>query len=243
MWKQSVIRTVIVFGLSCSSGPLKAAEAEDTWAFELHPYLWVASLQGSTQAGDAESPIDPGYSLFTMENLHGAFMGALRVSRGHWSWTLDTLYVDYQDDFSWGPLESHVGVSGGFLEIAAGYRPDTNGNLEWLAGLRNVSFTTEVSLTPGPQGRQDKTWLDPFIGLRYRLPLSGNWALRARADVGGMNPSARLSMNGMLAMEYAFSDRVQALAGYRYLELDFRDDGYVLDLSASGFALGLALHF
>ena len=58
-----------------------------------------------------------------------------------------------------------------------------------------------------------------------------------------MNPSARLSMNGMLAMEYAFSDRVQALVGYRYLELDFRDNGYLLDISASGFALGLALHF
>ena len=243
MGKVSIITILTVLGSMAFSGPLRAEDTQDPWKFELLPYLWVASLQGSTQAGDAESPVDPGYSLFTLENLHGAFMGAVRVSRGHWSWQLDTLYVDYQDNFALGPLQSHVGVSGGFLEVAAGYRPDTDGNLEWLAGLRNVSFTTEVSLTPGPQGRVDKTWLDPFVGLSYRYPLSQNWALRARADVGGMNPSARVSMNGMLAMEYAFSDRVQALVGYRYLELDFRDNGYLLDISASGFALGLALHF
>lgn len=234
---------MIVLGLLALSGPLGAAETEDTWKLEVLPYLWVASLQGNTGAGEAESPADPGYSFFSLENLHGAFMGAIRTSRGHWSWQLDTLYVDYQDDFARGPLQSHVGVSGGFLEVAAGYRPDTDGNLEWLAGLRNVSFTTEVRLTPGPRGRVDKTWLDPFVGLSYRYPLSRNWALRARADVGGMNPSARMSINGMLAMEYGFSDRVQALAGYRYLELDFRRDDYLLDISASGFALGLALHF
>ena len=223
--------------------PGQAADKDESWTFEILPYLWAASLQGNTRAGDVESPVDPGYSLFTMENLQAAFMGTMRVSRGHWSWHLDTLYVDYQDDFAWGPLESDVGVSGGFLELGGGYRANLDGNLEWIAGLRNVSFTTELSITPGPEGKVDKTWLDPFVGVRYRYPLSENWALRLRGDLGGMNPSARLSMNAQVAVEYVFSKKVQALFGYRYLELDFRDEGYVLDISASGFGLGLALRF
>ncbi len=222
---------------------VQAADKDESWSFELMPYLWAASLQGNTRAEDAESPVDPGYSLFTLDNLQGAFMGAMRVSRGHWSWHLDTLYVDYQDDFAWGPLESHVGVSGGFVELGGGYSANLDGNLEWIAGLRSVSFTSEVSITPGPEGKVDKTWLDPFVGFRYRHSLSENWALRLRGDLGGMNPSARLSLNTFLAMEYAFSNKVQALFGYRYLELDFRDNGYLLDISASGFALGLALRF
>ena len=243
MRNSSIVTILAVLGLLALPGIARATDPEDAWKFELVPYLWVASLQGNTRAGDAESPVDPGYSLFTLENLQGAFMVALRVRRGHWSWQLDTLYVDYQDDFSRGPLRSEIGVSGGFLEMAAGYRPNTDGNLEWLAGLRNVSFTSEVNLTPGPRGKVEKTWLDPFVGLSYRYPISQRWALRARADLGGMNPSARVSFNGVLAVEYGFSDRVQALAGYRYLELDFRDNGYLLDISASGFAIGLAIHF
>jgi hypothetical protein len=58
-----------------------------------------------------------------------------------------------------------------------------------------------------------------------------------------MNPSARLTMNGLVALEYSFSRRVQGLLGYRYLELDFRDNDFLLDLSASGFALGLSWRY
>ena len=243
MPKSWISRMAGLVSLAVLSGPVSAAESDDTWSAEFVPYLWLASIQGTTAAGDAESPIDPGYSLFTMENLSGAFMGALRVSRRHWSWQMDTLHVDFQDDFDREFIDTHIGIRGGFLEIAAGYKPDPDGNLEWLAGLRNVSFTTEIGLDPGPEGKAKKTWLDPFVGIRYRYPLSDTWAVRLRGDVGGMNPSARLTVNGLVALEYAFSGRVQGLLGYRYLELDFRDNDFLLDLSASGFALGLSLRY
>lgn len=243
MPKSLIKRVAGLLGLVVLSGPLSAAETEDTWSLEFVPYLWAASIQGTTAAGDAESPIDPGYTLFAMENLQMAFMGVLRLSRGHWSWQLDTLQVDYQDDFAGRFIDTHIGIRGGFLEIASGYKPDLNGNLEWLAGLRNVSFTTEIGLDPGPEGRAKKTWLDPFVGIGYRYPLSDTWAVRLRGDVGGMNPSARLTMNGLVALEYSFSRRVQGLLGYRYLELDFRDNDFLLDLSASGFALGLSWRY
>ncbi|MCJ7556085.1 MAG: hypothetical protein MUP90_04105 [Gammaproteobacteria bacterium] len=239
----SITRVAGLVTLAVLSGLVSAAESDDTWSAEFVPYLWAASLQGTTAAGDAESPIDPGYSLFTMENLSGAFMGALRVSRGHWSWQLDTLHVDFQDDFDRQFIDTHIGISGGFLEIAAGYRPEADGNLAWLAGLRNVTFTTEVGLAPGLAGEAKKSWLDPFVGVHYRYPISDTWAVRLRGDVGGMNPSARLTFNGLVAVEYAFSMRLQGLLGYRYLELDFRDSDFLLDLSASGFALGLSMRY
>jgi hypothetical protein len=169
MPKSLIKRVAGLLGLVVLSGPLSAAETDDTWSLEFVPYLWAASIQGTTAAGDAESPIDPGYTLFAMENLQMAFMGVLRLSRGHWSWQLDTLHVDYQDDFAGRFIDTHIGIRGGFLEIASGYKPDLNGNLEWLAGLRNVSFTTEIGLDPGPEGRAKKTWLDPFVGIGYRL--------------------------------------------------------------------------
>ncbi len=243
MAKNTKKRVAGLIALAFLSGPVLAAGSEGTWTAEIVPYLWAASIQGDTAAGDAESPVNPDYSLFTMENLSGAFMGALRVSRGHWSWQLDTLHVDYQDDFAGRLVDTHIGVRGGFLEIAAGYRSNPDGNLEWLLGLRNVDFTTEIGLDPGPEGRAKKTWLDPFVGIRYRYPLSDTWAVRLRGDVGGMNPSSRLTLNGMLALEYAFSDRLQGLMGYRYLELDFRESDFLLDISASGFALGLSLRY
>jgi hypothetical protein len=216
---------------------------DDLWTVEFIPYVWAATLQGDTGGEGVESPVNPDYSFFALENLHGAFMGSMRLSRGHWSWSADTLHVDYQDDFSGRLVDTHVGVSGGFVEIAAGYRPDENGNLEWLGGLRDVSFGTEIEFTPGPAGRADKSWLDPFIGLRYRYPLSDHWAIQLRGDMGGFHPCARLSMNGMIAMEYSVSDKFQLIAGYRHLELDFRKDEFLLDLSARGFGIGAILRY
>jgi hypothetical protein len=236
-------RVAGLIALAFLSGPVLAAGSEGTWTAEIVPYLWAATIQGDTAAGDAESPVNPDYSLFTMENLSGAFMGAMRVSRGHWSWQLDTLHVDYQEDFDRQLIDTHIGVKGGFLEVAAGFRSNPDGNLEWLLGLRDVEFATEVVIEPGFAGKVKKSWLDPFVGLRYRYPLSDTWALRLRADVGGMNPSSRVALNGMVALEYAFGARLQGLAGYRYLELDFKESDFLLDISASGFALGLSLRY
>jgi hypothetical protein len=229
--------------LLVSPGSATAQPGQDVWTAEVIPYLWAASLQGNTAAGDAESPIDPGYSLFTLDNLHGAFMGAIRLSRGHWSWSADTLKVDFQDDFSGRIFDTHVGLSGGFLEIASGYRPDEQGNLEWLVGVRDVTFTSEVGLTPGPSGSVSKSWIDPFVGLRYRYPLTDTWAVQMRADAGGLNPSARLSVNAIVALQYQVNEHFQLMAGYRYLELDFRSNDFLLDLSATGFALGAVLRY
>ena len=96
-----------------------------------------------------------------------------------------------------------------------------------------VMLHAHIDTVPIAANEAENWTVEPYAGIVKDGKIYGKGSIDDKAPLASM----------MLAMEYAFSDRVQALVGYRYLELDFRDNGYLLDISASGFALGLALHF
>jgi hypothetical protein len=45
------------------------------------------------------------------------------------------------------------------------------------------------------------------------------------------------------AIGYRFNDRIAAVAGYRALGVDYRDDGFVFDVVQQGPILGLVVRF
>lgn len=219
------------------------ASGEQRWRFELMPYLWAASLTGDTAAGGSGSPIDPGYSLFELENLQAAFMLSGRASRGPWSIQLDGMYVDFEDSFRLGPISTTLRVDGGFVELAAARWIGDSAAWQWLAGARNVSLRTSITLDPGPDGTGRRSWLDPFLGLRYERALGTRWSVLARGDIGGFDAGSHLTYNLLAAAQYALSPTFVLRAGYRILQLDFRQDDYLMNLRASGFGLGLGIRF
>jgi hypothetical protein len=222
---------------------LASPDKEPGWRFEIAPYLWAATLDGNTAGSGTGSPIDPGYSFFSMENLQGVFMLAARASHGPWHVQVDSMYVDYEDSFALGPITSTVGIDGGFVELTGGRWVGENPDWQWFAGARNVSLRTRVSLTPGPEGEGRKTWLDPILGLRYSHGLSGNWTLLLRGDVGGFGVASDFTYHLLVAGQYAFNETIAVSVGYRLLNLDFQKDDYLMDLSARGLGLGLSFRF
>ncbi len=55
-------------------------EDVDRWRFELTPYLWLASIEGSTGGEGVDVPIDSDYSFFSLDTL-GGFSGAVLLAR------------------------------------------------------------------------------------------------------------------------------------------------------------------
>jgi len=86
--------------LSGSCSKLYADEANEAFVLEITPYLWAASIKGTTASDGEESPpIDSDYSFFSLDNLDGVFSTTFTARKNKWGLLLDFLYVAYEDTF------------------------------------------------------------------------------------------------------------------------------------------------
>ena len=85
---------------------------------------------------------------------------------------MDELFISYEDSAEIGPLTSQFDVSGGALEIVAGYQPHSWKYTQLLFGARRVSLQADLDVSPGATLKQNMHWLDPIAGFRYDRPIS-----------------------------------------------------------------------
>ena len=89
----------------------------------------------------------------------------------------------------------------------------------------------------------DKTWIDPVIGLRYQRSLSESFFFRAVSDIGGFGVSSDLTWQAFGGLGWRFSDSGNALIGYRALGTDYEDGAFEYDVTAHGPVLGVEFTF
>lgn len=235
---------VIFFVAIVLSGTSHASETEtDKCQFTVSPYLWVASITGSTGAEGIDSGIDTGYNFLSLDNLEGAFFLVASASKGRWAIQSDFVYLKFADEGNIGPVTANVELSGNVLELSGAYRPGSFEHTELIFGARQVSLEIDIGLTPGPQGVQKENWLDPLIGIRHIRPLGDRWRAIFRADLGGFGVSSDLTFNGLAGADFNMTEHSSLFMGYRYLTLDFKEGGYLADLTADGFVLGVQFSF
>ena len=216
------------------------AEAGDEWQFSLTPYLWAAGVAGTVAAGGAEPPsIEPSYSFFALDNLQAAYFLAFSAEKGPWSVNTDLIHIAFSDDFSLGPLRTAINLDADAIELSAGYRLEQWPSTKVLVGARGISIDAGISLRPGVDAADGRNWWDPIVGVQHNRSFGERWGLLLRGDVGGFNVSSKVTLNGVVAGTYRFSDTFSAIFGYRYLAFDFNEDDFVTDLEVSGYAVGL----
>ena len=242
----NLIRQYLLVLLLCIALPV-ASNAADTeaekWRFTISPYLWVASIYGSTGAEGIDSGVDTGYNFLSLDNLEGAFFIAASASKGRWTIQTDIVFLKFADEGDFDPFTANIDLDGHVLELSGAYRPGSFEYTEVVFGLRQVSLNLDVGLTPGPQGIQSQDWLDPLIGIRHVRPLGERWQARIRLDLGGFGVSSDLTFNGLLGADFNMTKHSSLFMGYRYLTLDFEEDGFLADLTAEGLVLGVEFSF
>ena len=226
------------------TSPGYAAESNpDKWRFTITPYLWVASIKGSTGADGVDAGIDIDYVFFSLDNLEGAFFIGATAGKGRWTLQTDFVYLNFADSFTLGGVDTSIDLKGDVVEVSAAYALQSVQYTEFLFGVRRVSIGLDVSLTPGPAGDDKQIWLDPIVGFRYARPLGERWHAIARADVGGFGFSSEFTVNVFAGAGLNMTRHSSLFFGYRYLTLDFNEDQYLIDLTAEGFALGVEFNF
>lgn len=236
--------TVLIFSGWCSNLYADEAEVNDSFRFELTPYLWAASIKGTAAAGGGESPpIDSDYSFFALDNLDGVASATFTARKNQWGFLFDFLYVAYEDTFLEAtPLQITPKLEGTVIEFAGAYAPTSINNMEFIAGLRQQDITISLaSLNKKPE--QSITWIDPFVGVIYARPLTGNFHMALRGDLGGFGIESDMAVNAEAMFRYQMSNTFSIKFGYRYLKVKFEEDAFLYDISLDGLQIGLGIRF
>lgn len=230
--------------LAISALPALAAE-DDTWKFELTPYLWVAGVNADVTVANRSAEVDASFSDL-LENLDmaAAFLGTAQYNS--WVTWLQVDYLDISSDFSKGPsggsLESEMTMSTfGFGRQFQGWKQGQT--FDVLLGVRNLSLDNELKLDTLGDFSGDRDVTDPVIILRPSIPLSEHWRF---------NPTLSYGAGGDSESTYELQPQFQYQAwentafrfGYRKLGYDIESDrSFAFDGAFEGPFIGFGMTF
>ncbi|MGL6044192.1 MAG: hypothetical protein ACRC1J_09725, partial [Sandaracinobacteroides sp.] len=121
-------------------------------------------------------------------------------------------------------------------------------NLLWAsAGLRYWDVSNDVRTSsnrlPTFEGGASDSWVDPIIGARANIGLSGPLFGMAWAYVGGFGMGSDFSADLYGGLGYRFSPGFAVQLGYRWLAVDRTSGDFGYDVEQYGPMLGLTFRF
>ncbi|HSK38333.1 MAG TPA: hypothetical protein VK943_01065 [Arenibaculum sp.] len=223
------------------------------WSFGLTPYVWFAGMKGNIAAlpGLPPASVDAGFDDI-IENTDMAFMLAADAQRGRFGIVTDFSYLALSADgdtpgrlFGAAEVESKTifATAAGFYRVVA----EEDYALDLAAGARVWYVDTEIGLgaglLPARRVQDDETWVDPVVGLRGTAQLGRGFFLAGAVDIGGFGVGSDLTWQLLSTLGYRFSDWFSARIGYRHIDVDYDQDGFVWDVRLSGPIIGATVRF
>jgi len=230
--------------------------AADDWQFALSPYGWLSGVKGDTATIPPlpEAPIDVS-PREALEDVETSLMLIFEAKKGRHGLMTDLIYSDVQSDEDLVEeldLKLRATSKNTLLSLAYVYEilNDSGTVLDAFAGARywDVETILKFSGGEGPLAglRIDNTedWIDPMLGIKGRTPLGDSrFYFTGWAGLGGFGVNSDLFYDLSLNLGYQWSDAIGTTLGYRLLDVDYDNDGFVYDIKQDGLALGLTWRF
>jgi hypothetical protein len=89
----------------------------------------------------------------------------------------------------------------------------------------------------------DQYWFDPIIGLRGQVNFTRWLYLAAQGDVGGFGAGSQIAWNVQAAFGINFSRNVFAELGYRYMYVDYENNGFLYNMNSYGLYSSVGFKF
>ena len=234
-------------GPSTNTPEAKETSANGGWHVDITPYMWFASLHGTTGALGHEASVDASFSdIFKYLNI-GA-MGVVEARYNRIIVPLDFMWMKLSDDKGL-PL-NELGVQSikakmteTMLTPKIGYRvaDGKKVKVDALFGIRYWHVSTDLTLEPQVANgfSQSANWVDAVAGGTIQLALSPKAFMLIGGDAGGGSARSDYQAAGFLG--YKISRRWVLLGGYRYLSVNYRPTGnvqFVYDVDMPGLMFG-----
>lgn len=272
----TLLTVLLVVGLVTSLAPAAHAEEEgavNPWSFEMAPYVWLPEVQGTIRVRNETADLNVTFN--DVFDLLGA--GKLFAAGGHaevrydrFSFFLDafggtvrpTASATVGGQIIQRRVTADVVTNWSFFEFGPAYRllqwPMKQGerpiSIDALVGGRLMYFYDSITLT-GSGGRLNRfvssssTWVDPFVGGRFDVPVWGDLDVIFRGDIGGFGAGSDLAWNVLGGFQYILpwepgGANTSLVAVWKTLSFDYESGNAVQsNLTFSGPAFGLMAHF
>ena len=238
---------LLTLGVSAQAqDPTPQASPDPKWEFSVSPYFFLASLDGSVGVVGQRAEVNASFrDLF--RNLDFAVMGQFEARKGNWSILADGMYMSLSGKrVTPSPLFSDmdVEVKETILEPSVAYRVVNRegGTVDVLAGVRfwrvKSHLTFEPRILPLVDVEGTESWADPIVGARGTARLSPRVFLLGRFDVGGFGTGSDFTGQVFGGAGFQVKPRVALIGGYRYLRVDYINEGFVFKTAMNGIMLG-----
>jgi hypothetical protein len=242
----------------CTCAHAESSSSEQ-WNFQLAPYAWLAGQKGSvaTLPGLPPADIDVGFYDDVLGNINGAIMLLGEARKGRFGVVMDVVYndIETEDPTPLGVFYSALNsrtkswmVSGaGFYRLVE----SQNRFLDVIGGVRYWSVDSELTLE-GPQFpslpersiSNKEGWVDPIVGLKGFVPIGeSKFFVSGALVIGGFGVGSDFMWDAMINFGYQWTKGFSTTIGYRYLDVDYEDDGFLYDVAQQGITLGLSWRF
>lgn len=234
--------------VSLGPGPGPAPMSSSGWRFELVPYAWAPTTDGTVGAlGRTESvKLDASDAI---ENLDIAGSLAFVARHDRWGLVLDGFYSRISTDVPLGGLlfkKVDVTATSAFANFGISYNLWNNERtfIDLTAGGRVTYIKNELrfqeNLAPRAiESDDDNTWLDGTVGFRGRYYFTDRLWAGYFGDIGFGSSDLTWQLAGVLG--FKFTDWLDGRIGYRYLSTDYSSGGLTYDVEQYGFMVGLGM--
>ena len=233
--------TVVTAQSSPSSNP-----SPDDWEFYVTPHGFFARLDGTVGAVGQTAQVNASFSDI-FRNLDFAAMGAFEARKRNWFVAVDAMYMSLSGKkVTPSPLFSDIDVEvkETIIDPHVGYRvlKAERGSIDLLAGARfwhvKSHLTFQPRILPLVDVEESKNWVDPIVGARGTAGLSPRVFLTGKFDMGGFGINSDFTGQAFGGVGFQLKPRVALIGGYRYLRVDYVNEGFVFKTAMSGIALG-----
>jgi hypothetical protein len=200
----------------------------DDWKISAVVYLWGAGMDGETGSITGETnrivEVDQSFGDI-LSNLELGFMGAVMARSETWSISGDFIYMGLGSAVE-GPLGGSIDVDVDQTVVGGDVGYAVSEDVDLLAGARIVALQTKIDF-PDPLNLEveaERTWVDPFVGIRYTPWLNENWSLITRFDIGGFDIGSDIAWHLNLNAVWHVSERSSFAFGYRVMSTKYDDE-------------------
>ncbi|MGH7132381.1 MAG: hypothetical protein ACREJO_10600 [Phycisphaerales bacterium] len=242
----------------------------DGWHGSAALNIWAPSLSGNVAARGASAHVNETFiQIVQQSDSVFGFNGRFELGKGIFTGYVDGTYMRVGMDDQPGPsggidvtteltfVEFGLSVQvGHWLRDEPGTRPANSPgryiDLDVYVGGRytNVGMTL-AAVGGGPSASENRSWVDPLIGLRTSIDLCENWKVTVNGDVGGFGcGGSQFAWQAQVLFDYRF-DMWGADAsftfGYRALDENYAKQRAVgefkWDMTLYGPIFGLTVRF
>jgi len=186
------------------------------------------------------------------KNLNFAAMGSFEARKGKWSFVGDAMYMSLSGQrVTPSPFFSDIDVEVKeiILDPVVAYRVMNleRGHIDLLGGARiwhvKTHLTFQPRILPLVDVEGSKNWVDPIVGARGVASVSPRVFLFGRFDMGGFGINSDFTGQAFGGVGYQWKPRVALIGGYRYLRVDYVNEGFIFKTAMSGLNVGAKFNF